>query len=401
VSVEPTLRAVFRLELPKLVGCLARMVRDVGIAEQLAQDAFVAALEAWPKTGIPDNPAAWLMTTAKRRAYNHLHHGKMLERKHEQLRSDDIVELADPDEVGDDLLRLVFVACHPVLAPEARVALTLRLLGGLTTDQIARAYLTTESAIAQRIVRAKRTLADAHVPFEVPEPGERAARLASVLEVVYLIFNEGYSASAGDDAMRPELVEDAMRLARVLAGLVPDEPEVLGLVALVELHASRMATRGALLLDQPRHRWDALLIRRGLAALARAEQLAGDDRGPYVLQAAISACHARAHRPEDTDWAQIARLYGALGGLRPSPVVELNRAMAIAMTEGPAAGLAIVDAIAGDPALARYHWLPSVRADLLVRLGRIAEARAEFERAAALAGNARDRDQLRARAAKL
>ena len=392
---------MFRLELPKLVGCLARMVRDVGLAEELAQDAFVAALETWPAQGIPDNPGAWLVTTAKRRAINLLEHHRMRERKHDEITR----QLADPPDDGNDVLTLMFVACHPILSPEARVALTLRLLGGLTTDEIARAFLTTEPTIAQRIVRAKRALAEAGVGFEIPAPGERVARLASVMEVIYLVFNEGYAANAGDDAMRPELVDDALRLAHMLASLVPDEPEVHGLCALVDLHASRMATRlgpdGApvLLLDQPRHRWDRPLIRRGLASLARAEQLGG--AGLYVLQAKISACHARAMRPEDTDWAQIARLYGALATLRPSPVVEINRAMAVAMSDGPQAGLAIVDAVAVDPALARYHWLPSVRGELLARLGRLDEARAELLRAAELAGNARDREQLRARAAAL
>ena len=405
------IHAIVRLEWPKLVAIVARMVRDVGVAEELAQDALVAALETWPTSGIPDNPAAWLVATAKNRALNHLQRAKMLERKHAEIgRDDDGSRTPDLeamlDDIGDDLLRLMFVACHPVLSREARVALTLRLLGGLTTDEIARAFLTSEPTIAQRIVRAKRTLAESGVAFEVPAAAERAERLVSVCEVVYLVFNEGYSANAGDDAMRPALMEDAMRLGRVLASLQPDEPEVHGLVALMELHASRAAARqGAagetiLLLDQDRTRWDRPLIRRGLDALARAEALGGAN-GPYALQAAISACHARAVVAGDTDWTRIAVLYGTLATVMPSPVVELNRAMAVAMADGPAAGLAIIDALAADPTLARYQWLPSARADLLVKLGRMDEACREFQRAADLAGNARDRAQLLARAAAL
>jgi RNA polymerase sigma-70 factor, ECF subfamily len=406
------IHTIVRLEWPTIVAVVARMVRDVGVAEELAQDALVAALETWPASGIPDNPGAWLVATAKHRALNHLQRAKMLERKHAELGRDadephppDLEAMLD-DHVGDDLLRLIFVACHPVLSREARVALTLRLLGGLATEEIARAFLTTAPTIAQRIVRAKRTLAEAGVAFEVPTAAERGERLASVCEVIYLVFNEGYSASAGDDAMRPALMEDAMRLGRVLAGLQPDEPEVHGLVALMELHASRAASRrGAdgeaiLLLEQDRTRWDRLLIRRGLEALARAEGLGG-GQGPYALQAAISACHARAVIASDTDWARVAALYGELVKVMPSPVVELNRAMAVAMAAGPAAGLAIIDALAADPALARYPWLPSARADLLVKLGRTDEACREFERAAELAGNARDRAQLLSRAAAL
>ena len=405
-DTNAAIRAVFRVEHAKLVARLARMVRDVGVAEELAQDALVAALETWPRDGIPDKPAAWLMTTAKRRALNTLNRGRMLERKHEELghmtaTHDDPADL--DDDVGDDLLRLMFVSCHPVLAPEARVALTLRLLGGLTTEEIARAFLVAEPTIAQRIVRAKRALADAKVPFEVPPAAERAARLASVCAVIYLVFNEGYSASAGDDPMRPALIEDALRLGRVLAGLVPDEPEVHGLCALMELHASRAGARldangeSVLLLEQNRARWDHVLIRRGLDALARARQLAGP--GPYVLQAEISACHARAIVAADTDWARIAELYGALAQLQPSPVIELNRAMAIAMAEGPAAGLALIDQIA--PKLPRYPWLAAARADLLVKLGRTDEARGEFTRAAELTTNAHDRAKLLRRAGEL
>jgi RNA polymerase sigma factor (sigma-70 family) len=405
-TAHVAIRAVFRLEQAKLVARLARMVRDVGIAEELAQDALVAALETWPHAGIPDKPGAWLMTTAKRRALNTLQRGRMLERKHEELghmtkTHDDPPDL--DDDIGDDLLRLMFVSCHPVLAPEARVALTLRLLGGLTTEEIARAFLVTESTIAQRIVRAKRALADAKVPFEVPPSAERAARLASVCAVIYLVFNEGYSASAGDDPMRPALLEDGLRLGRVLAGLVPDEPEVHGLCALMELHASRTSSRigadgeSVLLLDQNRARWDHRLIRRGLDALARARQLGG--AGPYTLQAEISACHARALVAAETDWARIAALYTALAQLQPSPVVELNRAMAIAMVEGPALGLALIDEIA--PRLGRYPWLAAARADLLVKLGRLGEARGEFTRAAELTANEHDRAKLLRRAAEL
>jgi RNA polymerase sigma-70 factor, ECF subfamily len=405
--------AVWRIESARLIAGLARLVGDVGAAEDLAQDALVAALERWPATGVPDNPGAWLMATAKHRAIDLLRRRTLHERKHEQLGHElaERQEAAVPDldarlddHVGDDLLRLVFVSCHPVLAPEARVALTLRLLGGLTTEEIARAFLVPVPTIAQRIVRAKRSLADAGVPFEVPRGAELAARLSSVLEVVYLIFNEGYSATAGDDWMRPALCEDALRLGRILAGLVPEEPEVHGLVALMEIQASRLRARtgpsGApiLLLDQDRGRWDQLLIRRGLAALERAEALGG-ALGPYALQAAITACHARAPTPGDTDWVRIVALYETLARLTPSPVVELNRAVAIAMAFGPAAGLELVDTLIASSALKTYHLLPSVRGDLLAKLGRAQEARAEFERAASLTRNARERALLLDRAA--
>jgi RNA polymerase sigma-70 factor, ECF subfamily len=405
--------AVWRIESARLIAGLARLVGDVGAAEDLAQDALVAALERWPATGVPDNPGAWLMATAKHRAIDLLRRRTLHERKHEQLGHElaERQEAAVPDldarlddHVGDDLLRLVFVSCHPVLAPEARVALTLRLLGGLTTEEIARAFLVPVPTIAQRIVRAKRSLADAGVPFEVPRGAELAARLSSVLEVVYLIFNEGYSATAGDDWMRPGLCEDALRLGRILAGLVPEEPEVHGLVALMEIQASRLRARtgpsGApiLLLDQDRGRWDQLLIRRGLAALERAEALGG-ALGPYALQAAITACHARAPTPGDTDWVRIVALYETLARLTPSPVVELNRAVAIAMAFGPAAGLELVDTLVASSALKTYHLLPSVRGDLLAKLGRAQEARAEFERAASLTRNARERALLLDRAA--
>ena len=388
-------------------------MRDVGLAEDLAQDALVAALERWPESGVPDNPGAWLMATAKHRAIDQLRRRTLLERKHAELgyELEDRQETATAgldaaidDDIGDDLLRLVFTACHPVLSTEARVALTLRLLGGLTTEEIARAFLVPTATVAQRIVRAKRSLAEAQVPFEVPRGAELATRLSSVLEVIYLIFNEGYSATAGDDWMRPALCEDAVRLGRILAGLVPNEPEVHGLVALMEIQASRAAARiGAsgepiLLLDQDRGRWDQLLIHRGLAALARAEELGG-ALGPYALQAAIAACHARAHTPEETDWGRIAALYAALAELAPSPVVELNRAVAIAMAFGPAAGLELVDALTAEPLLKGYHLLPSVRGDLLAKLGRHDEARAEFERAASLTRNARERELLLERAA--
>jgi RNA polymerase sigma factor (sigma-70 family) len=389
-------------------------VRDVGLAEELAQDALLAALEQWPTTGIPDNPAAWLMATAKHRAINSLRRGKMLERKHGQLGYEltldgepeqliERLESALDDDVGDDLLRLIFTACHPLLSTEARVALTLRLLGGLTTDEIARAFLVPEPTIAQRIVRAKRTLAEKKVPFEVPRGEQLEERLSSVLEVVYLIFNEGYSASAGDDCMRPALTDEALRLGRVLAGLAPDEPEVLGLVALMELSASRSAARtnaageAILLLEQDRGRWDQMLIRRGLAALERAEAL-GQAPGPYALQAAISACHARARTPEATDWTQIAALYATLGSLLESPVVELNRAVAVSMLDGPAAGLAIADKLLGEPALRGYHLFPAARAEFLEKLGRFQEAGAEFERAASMTQNARQRERLLERA---
>ena len=408
--------AVWRIESPKLIAGLARVVRDVGLAEELAQDALVVALERWPEAGVPDNPGAWLMTTAKNRALDDLRRRKLLRGKHQELgrelEADQEAAAGDlearlerelDDDVGDDLLRLIFTACHPVLAREARVALTLRLLGGLTTAEIARAFLTPEPTIAQRIVRAKKTLAEAGVPFEVPRGADRAERLASVLEVIYLVFNEGYAATTGDDWMRPELCEDALRLGRVLAGLAPDEPEVHGLVALMEIQASRAGARSGptgepiLLLEQDRSRWDQLLIRRGLAALAQAEALGG-ARGPYALQAALAACHARARTAEETDWARIAGLYGALGEVAPSPIVELNRAIALGMLFGPEAGLKIVDALRDAPALAGYHLLPSVRADFLTKLGRFDEARAEWERAAALTQNARERALLLGRA---
>jgi len=415
-SINGAIDAVWRIESPRLIAGLARIVRDVGVAEDLAQDALVAALEQWPKSGVPDNPGAWLMAAAKHRAIDYFRRNTLLERKHEELGRElatremvvpDLTSALD-DDVGDDLLRLVFVSCHPVLSTEARVALTLRLLGGLTTVEIARAFLVPEPTIAQRIVRAKRTLAEKRVPFEVPRGPELAARLSSVLEVIYLIFNEGYSATAGDDWMRPALCEDALRLGRILAELAPREPEVHGLVALMEIQASRSAARvGAsgdpiLLLDQNRARWDQLLISRGLAAIARAEKLrAGNDdgpQGPYALQAAIAACHARARTPEETDWAQIVALYAELARLAPSPVVELNRAVALAMAFGPAAGLELVDALTSEPSLENYHLLPSVRGDLLKKLGRMDEARAEFERAASLTRNTRERELLIGRA---
>jgi RNA polymerase sigma factor (sigma-70 family) len=405
--------AVWRIEAPKLIASLTRVVRDVGLAEDLAQDALVAALEQWPESGIPRNPGAWLMATAKHRAIDAWRRNKLLERKHEQLgyeldaEQNDVADLeaALDDDIGDDLLRLVFTSCHPVLPTEARVALTLRLLGGLTTEEIARAFLVPEATIAQRIVRAKRTLAEKQVPFEVPRGDELQARLASVLEVIYLIFNEGYSATAGDDLMRPALCEDALRLGRVVAGLVPKEPEVHGLVALMEIQASRANARvgpagePVLLLDQDRGRWDQLLIRRGLAALERAEKL-GSGVGRYTLQAAIAACHARARTAAETDWPRIAALYTTLTQLMPSPVVELNRAVAVSMASGPEAGLEIVDMLRAEPSLKGYHLLPSVRGDLLARLGRIDEARAEFERAASLTRNARERELLLARAGR-
>ncbi|HKE02187.1 MAG TPA: RNA polymerase sigma factor [Planctomycetota bacterium] len=403
--------AVWRIESPKLIAGLARIVRDVGLAEELAHDALVVALEKWPQTGVPENPGAWLMATAKHRAIDGLRRNKRLERKHEELARGLPAEARAPDldaaldeDVGDDLLRLIFTACHPVLSPEARVALTLRLLGGLTTDEIARAFLVPEPTIAQRIVRAKRTLAEEQVPFEVPRGAELAARLSSVLEVLYLVFNEGYSATAGDDWTRPALCEDALRLGRVLAELAPNEPEVHGLVALMEIQASRLGARlgpsgePILLLDQDRARWDHLLVRRGLAALERAESLGG-ARGRYALQAAIAACHARARTPAETDWPRIVALYEALARLAPSPIVELNRAVAVSMASGPAAALALVDALASEPSLRGYHLLPSVQGDLLAKLGRLDEARAAFERAASLTRNVRERDLLRARAA--
>ena len=404
--------AVWRIESPRLIAGLARIVRDVGLAEELAQDALVAALEQWPDTGVPDNPGAWLMTTAKHRAIDRLRRSKLSERKFEELgyeieiqqeSTDTARDDALDDPIGDDLLRLVFTACHPVLSTEARVALTLRLLGGLTTDEIARAFLVPEPTVAQRIVRAKRALADAQVPFEVPRGQELTDRLASVLAVIYLVFNEGYSATAGDDWMRPGLCDDALRLGRILAELMPQEPEVHGLVALMEIQASRARARvdadgkPILLLEQNRALWDQLLIRRGLGALDRVEKLAG-ALGPYALQAAIAACHARATTADQTDWARIAALYAALGQMTASPIVELNRAVAVAMAFGPQAGLDLVDTIAGERALDNYHLLPAVRGDFLKKLGRYAEARAEFERAAALTRNSRERDLLLERA---
>ncbi|HYQ00410.1 MAG TPA: RNA polymerase sigma factor [Polyangiaceae bacterium] len=411
-DAQRAVHAVFRMESPRLIAGLTRLVRDVGLAEELAQDALVVALERWPESGVPDNPGAWLMATAKRRAIDELRRGKRWQRKQDAITheiearaefSAKDLDAALDDDVGDDLLRLVFTSCHPILSTEARVALTLRLLGGLTTEEIARAFLVPEPTIAQRIVRAKQKLAESNVPFEVPRGPELAARLASVLEVVYLIFNEGYSATAGEDWMRPGLCDDALRLGRILAQLAPSEAEVHGLVAIMEIQASRSAARTGpngepiLLLDQNRARWDQMLIRRGLAALERAEALGGAN-GSYALQAAIAACHARASRAEDTDWSRIATLYAALAEITPSPVVELNRAVAVSMAEGPAAGLAIIDALMTEPSLRSYHLLPSVRGDLLQKLGRLAEARAEFERAASLTRNARERALLSERA---
>jgi RNA polymerase sigma factor (sigma-70 family) len=410
---DAVVEAVWRIEAPRIIAGLARMVRDVGLAEDLAQDALVAALETWPRTGVPDNPGAWLMATAKNRAIDRLRRAELLQRKHAEIGRDleerrdsgpDLEALDDP--IGDDLLRLVFTACHPVLSTEARVALTLRLLGGLTTPEIARAFLVSEATIQQRIVRAKRTLADARVPFEVPRGDDLAGRLSSVLEVIYLIFNEGYAATAGEDWMRPGLCDEALRLGRVLAELAPGEPEVHGLVALMELQASRARARvgpdgePVLLLDQDRSRWDPLLVRRGLAALDRAGALGG-HRGPYALQAAIAACHARSRTFEETPWEDIAALYGTLVEVSPSPVVELNRAVAVGMAYGPAAGLEVVDRLLAGGALPDYHLLPAVRADFLARLGRPAEARAELERAAALTRNAAERELMLARARKL
>ncbi len=409
-DAQRAVHAVFRIEQSRLIAGLTRMVRDVGLAEELAQDALVVALERWPESGVPDNPGAWLMATAKRRAIDELRRRKLVERKHEAIgyetetQSDDWqpeAELDDPFD--DDLLRLVFTACHPVLATEARVALTLRLLGGLTTDEIARAFLMPEPTVAQRIVRAKRTLAEQKVPFEVPRGPELSQRLASVLEVVYLIFNEGYAATSGGDWMRPALCEDALRLGRILQGLAPEEPEVHGLLALMELQASRARARTArdgtpiLLLEQNRGRWDQVLIRRGLSALERAEELGGAD-GFYALQAGLAACHARARTAEDTDWRQIAALYARLLELTPSPVIELNRAVAVSMAEGPAAGLELVERLTKEPMLRGYHLLPSVRGDLLHKLGRFAEAKRDFERAASLTQNERERALLLERA---
>jgi len=416
-DIHRTIEAVWRIESAKIVGSLTRMVRDVGVADELAQDALVSALEQWPSAGVPDNPAAWLMQTAKNRAIDLIRHRALHERKEADLTYEIEAQLQDAapaepganldDPVGDDLLRLIFIACHPVLSTDARVALTLRLLGGLTTDEIARAFLVPEATIAQRIVRAKRALAEAKVPFDVPQPAELATRLASVLEVIYLVFNEGYSATAGDDWMRPAMCDEALRLGRILAGLAPNEPEVHGLVALMEIQASRARARVSasgepiLLMDQDRARWDQLLIRRGLAALERAESLGATHHtalGPYALQAAIAACHARAHTAEQTDWVRIVAYYDALAQLAPSPVVELNRAVAVSMAFGPAQALELVDALRDEPALKNYHLLPSVRGDLLQRLGRGAEASSEFSRAASLTRNLRERELLLRRA---
>ena len=411
-DVDRAIDAVWRIESARLIAGLARMVRDVGAAEELAQDALVTALERWRTDGVPANPGAWLMQTAKRRAIDRLRHRKLKQRKHEEIGRDLEIDqqLAVPDydtalddDIGDDLLRLIFTACHPLLATEGRLALTLRVMGGLTTDEIARAFLTPEPTIAQRIVRAKRALADAKVPFEVPRGAERGDRLSSVLEVIYLIFNEGYSATAGDDWMRPQLCQEALRVGRILAELTPTDPEVHGLVALMEIQASRSAActgpggEPILLLEQDRARWDRLLIGRGLRALARAEAI-GEPTGPYVLQAAIAACHARALTADATDWPRIVALYTALGTIAPSPVVELNRAVAVSMASGPAAGLEIIDTLVGIPALKSYHLLPAVRGDFLAKLGRNKEAKAEFERAASLTRNARERALLLDRA---
>ena len=412
-DVHRTIDALWRIESGRLIAGLARLVRDVGRAEELAQDALVTALEQWPRSGIPDNPGAWLMATAKHRAIDHLRRERMLTRKHEALGHElemeqqsngGKLEASADDEIGDDLLRLMFIACHPLLSTEARTALTLRLLAGLTTEEIARAFLVPEPTIAQRIVRAKRTLSDAHVPFEIPRRGELAARLSSVLEVIYLVFNEGYSATAGEDWMRPGLCEEAQRIGRILAELAPLEPEVHGLVALMEIQASRIRARlgpqgePVLLMEQNRTLWDRLLIHRGLLALARGEAL-GEARGPYLLQAAIAACHARAATAADTDWVYITALYDELARLTPSPVVELNRAVAVAMAYGPAAGLELADRLAAQGSLESYHLLPSVRGDLLAKLGRYEEARGEFERAATLTHNARETRLLLDRAA--
>jgi RNA polymerase sigma factor (sigma-70 family) len=418
-ATHRAIEAVWRIEAARVVAHAARLVRDIGVAEELAQDALVAALEHWPCEGVPDNPGAWLMATVKHRALDKLRLDALHARKHEAIGRDldaleahitpdfvDGLDAARADDIGDDLLRLVFTACHPVLSTDARVALTLRLLGGLTTHEIARAFLVAEPTIAQRIVRAKRTLSAAKVPFEVPRADERATRLASVLEVIYLIFNEGYAATAGDDWMRPALCDEALRLGRILAELAKEESEVHGLVALMELQASRLHARTdangrpVLLADQDRSRWDPLLIRRGLAALERAESLGG-TLGPYALQAALAACHARAHSAAETDWAQIVALYDALAQVAPSPVVELNRAVAVGMAFGPEAGFAVVEQLSGEPLLARYHWLPRVRGDLLAKLGRHEAARAEFERAAAMTQNGRERELLLERARQM
>jgi RNA polymerase sigma factor (sigma-70 family) len=413
-DIHRTIDAVWRIESPKLIAGLMRIVRDLGMAEDLAQDALLAALEQWPEAGVPDNPGAWLMATAKHRAIDSFRRQQLLIRKHEELGRDvESRQMAMPDfnanlddNIGDDLLGLMFISCHPVLSTEARTALTLRVLGGLKTDEIARAFLLPEPTIAQRIVRAKRVLSDSHVPFEVPRGAELVARLSSVLEVIYLIFNEGYSATAGSDWMRPALCEDAIRLGRVLAELAPREAEVHGLVALMEIQASRAKARigptgePILLFDQDRGKWDQLLIHRGLDALDRAERLKA-KRGPYTIQAGIAACHARAHTPEETDWARIVSLYDELAELAPSPVVQLNRAVAVAMASGPAAGFELTEKLNAESSLKNYHLLPSVRGDLLTKLGRLAEARAEFERAATLTQNARERELLLARAEKL
>jgi len=411
-DIHRTIDAVWRIESARIIASLTRITRDVGVSEELAQDALVAALEQWPASGVPEKPGAWLMAIAKNRAIDRFRRNKLLERKHEELGRElktqqDLAvtefELAGDDDIGDDLLRLVFISCHPVLSTEARAALTLRLLGGLTTQEISRAFLTPEPTIAQRIVRAKRTLSEARVPFEVPRGLDRAARLSSVLEVIYLIFNEGYSATAGDDWLRPALCDDALRLGRILAELAPQEAEVHGLVALMEIQASRSKARvdangePILLLDQDRAQWDQLLIHRGFDALARAEHLGGAG-GPYALQAAIAACHARAPSGEETDWERIVALYESLGQLSSSPIVELNRAVAVAMASGPAAGLRLVDDLTAEPSLKSYHLLPSVRGDFLFKLGRLDEARVEFERAAALTQNARERKLLTDRA---
>ena len=410
-EIHRTIEAVWRIESARVIAGLTRIVRDVGVAEELAQDALVIALQKWPETGIPENPGAWLMGTAKHRAIDYLRRGTLADRKNEDLGREmaekemqvpDLAAAMD-DTIGDDMLRLVFIACHPVLSTEAQVALTLRLLGGLTTDEIARAYLVPGATIAQRIVRAKRTLSDAHAPFELPRGADFKARLSSVLQVIYLIFNEGYSASSGDDWMRPALCEDALRLGRILAELVPNEAEAHGLVALMELQASRTKARVGpagepiLLLEQDRAKWDRLLIQRGLAALARAQNVSSEP-GPYVIQAEIAACHARARTGGDTDWAKIAELYGQLAQITPSPVIELNRAVAVSMALGPGAGLELVDGLQNDPALRSYHLLPSVRGDLLKKLGRLQEARAEFERAAAMTRNVREQELLLQRA---
>jgi RNA polymerase sigma factor (sigma-70 family) len=410
--VQKTIEAVWRIEQAKIIAAIARMVRDVGLAEEFAQDALVTALAQWPEKGVPDKPAAWLMATGKRRAIDHLRRAKMLDRKHGEIGYDMEIEQAHggpdieavlDDDIGDDLLSLIFTACHPLLSPEARVALTLRLIGGLTTEEIARAFLVPEPTVAQRIVRAKRTLSEAGVPFEVPRGAERAGRLASVLDVIYLVFNEGYSATAGEDWIRPQLCEEAMRVGRILAGLAPSEPEVHGLVSLMEIQASRLKARTdqdgepILLADQNRGQWDRLLIQHGLAALDRAEALA-PQRGPYALQAAIAACHARARTADATDWPKIAALYLALSQINPSPVIELNRAVALSMAFGPQAGLDLVDQLLDEPALKNYHLLPSVRADFLTRLGRLDEAKVEFERAAAMTRNERERALLLSRA---